>query len=224
MNVNYIVPRVEKSQADTWPLSASGRKVRFVRHFETHMTASKKPDRRVERTRLALLNAFRDLILGSGYDRMKVGDIISAADVGRSTFYEHFESKDDILKQSLSRPFGILADTVGKSYVPAHLVMMLEHFWENRRLARVVFSGTPRRVAARRLAELIEERLSAELRGGAKPVIPIPLVAAQLAEAQLGLIEAWVTGKPACSADALARALALGARAIVAALCGGPSS
>lgn len=201
-----------------------GRNVRFVRKFEKRVTVSRKPDRRVERTRLALLNAFRDLILSSGYDRMKIGEIIAAADVGRSTFYEHFDSKDDILKQSLSGPFGVLADAVGESYVRAHLVMMVEHFWENRRLARVLFSGTSRRVAARRLAELIEERLSAKSSESGKPLIPLSLVAAQLAEAQLGLIEAWVTGKPACSAEALARALALSTRAAVAALCGGPSS
>ena len=185
------------------------------------MTRPKKADRRVERTRLALLNAFRDLILSGGYDRMKIGDIIAAADVGRSTFYEHFGSKDDILRQSLTAPFGILADTVDASYLQAHLEMIVAHFWENRRLARVIFSGSSRRIVARRLAELIEERLTAQSRSGERDVIPVRLIAAHLAEAQLGLVEAWVTGKTACSAEMLARAIALSTRASLAALRGG---
>jgi len=138
--------------------------------------SKKKPDRRVARTQEALLEAFRDLILTSGYDGMKVGDIIERANVGRSTFYEHFTSKDDILKQSLTAPFAILAGVVGKSHAQPHL-------------------------------ELIEERLAAESRGGAKSAVPLRLIATHLAEAQLGLVGAWVIGKPVCSAEALAQAL-----------------
>ncbi len=185
------------------------------------MPQLKKRDRRVERTRLALLNAFRALILERGYDRMTIRDIVEAADVGRSTFYEHFESKDDILRQSLTGPFCILADAAADSHVQAHLEMIVAHFWENGRLGRVIFSGSPRRVVTRRLAELIEERLAAAPGSKTEPVIPLRLVAAHLAEAQLGLIEAWVGGKTACSAETLARAIALSTKASVNALLRG---
>ena len=65
------------------------------------MIRSAKPDRRVERTRVAILGAFRDLVLTRGYDPISVRDIVDAAGVGRSTFYEHFDDKDDLFQQSL---------------------------------------------------------------------------------------------------------------------------
>ena len=64
---------------------------------------SVKPDRRVERTRLAILRAFRDLVLTREYDAISVRDIAAAADVGRSTFYEHFDDKDDVFSKACAR-------------------------------------------------------------------------------------------------------------------------
>lgn len=44
-------------------------------------------DKRTERTRSALCNAFFELVLSQPYSRIKIADIIAKADVGRSTFY-----------------------------------------------------------------------------------------------------------------------------------------
>lgn len=60
-------------------------------------------DRRVTRTRAALYDALVTLILAKDYDAISVQEILEQANVGRSTFYSHFTSKDDLLKQSLSR-------------------------------------------------------------------------------------------------------------------------
>ena len=54
-------------------------------------------DRRVRRTKQRLNDALNELILEQGYDRITVQDLIDRADVGRSTFYAHFETKDDLL-------------------------------------------------------------------------------------------------------------------------------
>lgn len=60
-------------------------------------------DRRVLRTRTALYDALVRLILERGYDALTVQDLLDAANVGRSTFYAHFTSKDDLLAKSLGR-------------------------------------------------------------------------------------------------------------------------
>lgn len=57
----------------------------------------KKADRRIQRTRQLLQNALVDLILEKGYEVITVQDILDRANVGRSTFYEHFYDKDDLL-------------------------------------------------------------------------------------------------------------------------------
>ena len=60
-----------------------------------------KEDRRVLRTRLTLRSAMVALIRERGFEALTVQDIIDRADVGRSTFYSHFKSKEDLLTGSV---------------------------------------------------------------------------------------------------------------------------
>jgi AcrR family transcriptional regulator len=182
--------------------------------------AAHKPDRRVERTRRVVMDAFRELLFECGYARMTVRDIIDRADVGRSTFYEHFESKEDVLRQSLSPVFTPLADTIGPAHDFERLRLVVEHFWHGRRLTSATFTGAARDVLSGYLAELIAERLDLRRRGsgGAAPLLPLPLVAAYLAEAQLSLFERWFRETNPCAPDTIARAFYAGINALTAAL------
>jgi hypothetical protein len=54
-------------------------------------------DRRMLKTKRALAAAFKDLLLEKGYDAITIRDIIDRADVGRSTFYAHYEGKEQLL-------------------------------------------------------------------------------------------------------------------------------
>ncbi|MBC7878379.1 MAG: TetR/AcrR family transcriptional regulator [Anaerolineales bacterium] len=60
--------------------------------------AKKVLDRRVERTRQLLQNALSELILEKEYEKVTVQDVIDRANVGRSTFYAHFEDKEQLLR------------------------------------------------------------------------------------------------------------------------------
>ena len=55
-------------------------------------------DRRQKKTREAIFNAFTELLSKKHYNQITVGEIIEKADVGRATFYAHFETKDFLLK------------------------------------------------------------------------------------------------------------------------------
>jgi AcrR family transcriptional regulator len=54
-------------------------------------------DRRQKRTRDSLYSAFGKLLSQEPYSAITVKEIIDLANVGRSTFYAHFETKDDLL-------------------------------------------------------------------------------------------------------------------------------
>jgi AcrR family transcriptional regulator len=54
-------------------------------------------DRRVRRTRRALIAALLDLVNEKRYEQITVQDILERADVGRSTFYAHYVDKDALL-------------------------------------------------------------------------------------------------------------------------------
>jgi AcrR family transcriptional regulator len=69
---------------------------KFVRNLEGKM-AKNEQDRRVQKTRHALQEAFIDLILEKGYNAVMLQDILDRANVGRSTFYAHYRDKEDLL-------------------------------------------------------------------------------------------------------------------------------
>lgn len=58
---------------------------------------TRSPDRRVRRTRRRLKEALLALIDEQGYEGITIEDITGRADVGRSTFYSHYTSKEDLL-------------------------------------------------------------------------------------------------------------------------------
>jgi AcrR family transcriptional regulator len=60
-------------------------------------------DARVERTRTGIDLAFVQLLAHRSYRSLTVQDIARKADVGRATFYAHFESKDELLRSQFIR-------------------------------------------------------------------------------------------------------------------------
>src|SRR5258708_23275387 len=55
-------------------------------------------DRRVQKTRQLLQDALIALIAEQGYESVTVQEILDKANVGRSTFYAHFQDKEQLLR------------------------------------------------------------------------------------------------------------------------------
>ena len=168
----------------------------------------RRQNARSERTRHELRGAFASLVHVNRYEDLEIASIVGRAGVSRSTFYAHYASKDALLADSIRFPFSVLADTLQSEFVEARLVAILEHFWENRSLARSIFGGTARRKATAVLIDLVESRLKVaarERRGST--ILPARLLSIQLAEILLAPIISWLNSESRCSTIVLAAGL-----------------
>lgn len=160
-----------------------------------------KADRRVERTLRALLQAFVGLVVERPYRTITIAEIAERADVGRSTFYEHFGGKDEILLKSMDWMFAILGDAASAEPDRARLEGLVRHYWDNRKLARIVLAPPIEPKLRRALAAALEARLV-----GLEP-LSRRIAAVRIAAGQLGLLEAWIKGEVAAEPARIAEAL-----------------
>jgi len=67
--------------------------------------AAGRNERRKARTRASLLDAARTLFAGQGFEHTAIADITDTADLGVGSFYNHFDSKEDLLAALLEQAF-----------------------------------------------------------------------------------------------------------------------
>ena len=74
-------------------------------------------DRRQRKTREAIFASFIDLLAEKEFGVITVSEIIDKADIGRATFYSHFETKEYLLKELCEELFCHVFDSLeeGKS-------------------------------------------------------------------------------------------------------------
>jgi AcrR family transcriptional regulator len=180
-------------------------------------TIAKRPDRRPERTRQALVGALVELILERGYEGLTVDDLVERANVGRSSVYAHFGGLEGVLKQALTWPSSRLAELVDLPLTPQDLAPRLDHFKDQRKRNRAFFEPPLRGLWVRRLAELIEPRLEALARdtSRAPPLLPWGFIATQLAENQLALAANWLASRLATPSVVIAEAMIIMTRATI---------
>ena len=146
-------------------------------------------DRRVERTRRTLQKALIALTLEKRFDAITVQEVLDRADVGRSTFYAHFRSKEDLFRSDFENLLGFIRRGVAASGSRGGRILpvreLFEHVREFRRLYRAMAASTLRdslyRLAVEHVAGGIEEALRARLEPGHRPPIPLPVLSKHIA-------------------------------------------
>ncbi len=178
-------------------------------------------DPRFRRAEGALLGAFNELVLDRDYEAIRVHDILSEAGVGRSTFYEHYTGKDDLLLESMAPMLEVLASVADATDDSPRLERVLEHIRENRSVARNLFVGPSSQHVGPRIAHALASRIEKriELRADASAaVLPKRWIAMHVARGEISLLISWLSGDADCAAAELAAGMRRGARASIDAL------
>jgi AcrR family transcriptional regulator len=187
-------------------------------------TAKHGVDRRVVRTRATLRQALHPLILKKGYEAITIKDICDAANVGRSTFYAHFKSKDDLMRSHLEPLRKLLVDrqkdalaTPGdvKDRSLAFSAAMFEHARDHRNHYRALVGGRGGAISLgvirRILSDLVRNELVATVGKNSANAIPQELVVQYVVGAFMAVLTWWLDGGarlPPQRIDAIFRRLA----------------
>src|SRR5882757_388845 len=118
----------------------------------------RQQDKRSLRTRAWIVQAFNELIFKRTYSALPTDYIIKRAGVGRSTFYEHFRNKDEVLLDSVSWILSAFADAVTDAGDLYRIRGVLDHIMDQKAMAAPagpVSNGSAMAIAAE-LSKLIE--------------------------------------------------------------------
>ena len=89
-------------------------------------------DRRITKTRKAIYDAFLQSLNQKNFETITVQEIIDLADVGRSTFYSHYESKELLLDELCRYLFHHLFEREENITTEAYLAHIFSHFKKNQ--------------------------------------------------------------------------------------------
>jgi AcrR family transcriptional regulator len=180
-------------------------------------------DRRIPRTRAMLQHALTSLILKKGYEAITIQDVCDEANVGRSTFYAHYTSKDDLKRsgfehlrnelvdrqrEALATPGDIKDRSLGFS------LTMFEHARDHIDLYRALVGTRGGTVSLGQIRQILSDLVRNEFATIGKnsaDSIPRELIVQYVVGAYMAVLTWWLDGgakMPPKRIDAMFRRLA----------------
>jgi AcrR family transcriptional regulator len=179
----------------------------------------RQQDKRTLRTRAWIVQAFNELIFKQTYSGLPTDSIVKRAGVGRSTFYEHFRNKDEVLLHSVPWILSALADAVTDAGDAYRIRGVLDHIMDQKAMAEPLLAGPAGAAITAELSKLIEIRLTTRNASrSTKLAVPVGLAARQVAAAQLSLLSSWLEDPSTCSSIDLATAICHSSQGLAASL------
>jgi AcrR family transcriptional regulator len=159
--------------------------------------------RRVARTKTAIEDAFVQLVLERGYERVAVEDITDRADLARATFYAHYPNKEAVQFSVFNRLTEDLVQRITDQGGPSNVVhrdaiqAAYKQAADMPDLYRACLSDARTRQAhlstlSRYAEQNFRDRLAAL---GKQPRVPIPVMARAFVGAHVAILEAWLAGE-----------------------------
>jgi AcrR family transcriptional regulator len=157
-------------------------------------------DRRAQKTRRLLLEAFGSLLIEKRYDAIVVREILDRANVGRSAFYSHFRDKDALLVSTIR---DLLRTAVPETPLPARrserVIRFSRPIFEH--IAQHLRTGGRMGIRSRtlvheRLRQVLAEHVAEEARLGLGPSasgrVPGDLLVQHVTSSFITVLNWWV--------------------------------
>lgn len=167
-------------------------------------------DRRTKRTRHALCSALLRMLTQRAWEEIDVQSLCDVANVGRSTFYEHFQNRELLLQLCFSdilRGFaetGAARQTCGEysQGTLAFVAPLIEHIGEQRAIFRALLGKRSNGYVRQQFQATLVELVRAELnRRALRPAWRADALAHAMAGAIFSTIHWWVSGNQPRRAD-----------------------
>lgn len=186
--------------------------------------AKKANDRRGLRTGAMFQQALHSLIAKKGYEAITIKDICEAANLGRSTFYAHYTSKDDLKRTGFEPLRRLLVERQKQARITARdagsrslsfSLAMFEHAYDHRDHYRALVGGRGGTVSLGTIRKMLSERVRAEVSATGKSSadnIQRELVVQYVVGAYMAVMTWWLDGGaslPPQRIDAMFRRLAI---------------
>lgn len=164
--------------------------------------STRKEDRRSRRTREQLQQAAMALMQEKRYSDITVQDIIDRANVGRSTFYLHYQDKDDLVNRTLESILDgfshHLANSSSEHQPLIPTLALFEHIYENQPVFEAMAQGHGLDIMLEKghvyWSKRAENHLQALLNGQEQSHVPISLVAHYLSGTLVIFLKWWMQG------------------------------
>jgi AcrR family transcriptional regulator len=164
-------------------------------------------DRRIPRTRAMLQHALTSLILKKGYEAITIQDICDEANLGRSTFYAHYTSKDDLKRSGFEHLHKDLVNRQRDAQAaPGDVedrclgfsLVMFEHARDHMDLYRALVGGRGGAVSLgqirKMLSDLVRNEFAATVDKNSADIVPREFVVQYVVGAYMSVLTWWLDG------------------------------
>ena len=152
--------------------------------------------RRVQRTHDALRTAMMQLMVECGWDAIDIQTLCDRANIGRSTFYQHFANKEELLKANFQglREVLLAQARIGTAQAGqlAFVEGLMAHVCDAQEVFRAVLDRRSGHYVQDRFRELLVELVQTELPSGKAPTWQTAAQARYLGGALFELLAWWL--------------------------------
>ncbi len=168
------------------------------------------------RTRERIRNALIELMLEKPYEKITIQEIIDRANVGRATFYNHYQDKDDLLLRGVAefarRPGEADSTKETDEQMPnspplntLETAGMFKHSQQNKKIHRVLLNQNRENIILQDINAVlfarVEEQLLQLKEPAFDPPVPLPILAHFISGGLWSLINWWHENDFPCSPE-----------------------